>query len=97
MIKIELLESLRKAHKYSQQYISEKLGGKTYRTYQYKKSHPESITIQDLMILCNIYNLTPNDLLCEDDIQSVVFKSIMYRLGVKQSLCSLESTLNKCK
>lgn len=62
MINIELIESTRISHGYSQEVLSEKMGY-THSVYGKKVKIPSRFTIEDIVKLCHIFSLELSDLI----------------------------------
>lgn len=63
MINIQLIEQLRKQHHYSQETIAKMMGYDSHVAYSRKINGIRNFTIEDVIKLCEIYQLEPNDLI----------------------------------
>ena len=65
MIDVQLIEQLRREHGYSQEKLSE-IMGYTHSVYGKKVRDTKKFTIEDIVKLCEIFQLEPNDLIIID-------------------------------
>ena len=63
MVNIKLIEELRKQHHYSQEQIAKLLGYESRTAYNYKIKGSRDFSIEDIIAICNLFQLTPNDLI----------------------------------
>lgn len=70
----EKLKKLRLENKYSQREIAQKLGYLSSYTVYRKERGTREWSIQDIRMLCDLYNISPNYLLSDDEITGGVEK-----------------------
>ena len=63
MVNIQLIEELRIEHGYTQEQIAIKLGYGSRSTYNCKIKGLRPFTVEDVVNVCKIFNLQPNDLI----------------------------------
>ena len=63
MVDIDKIELLRKQHGYSQDTLALKMGYASKAGYNGKVRGIRQFTIEDVVKLCNIFQLEPNDLI----------------------------------
>lgn len=63
MININLIEQLRKQHGYSQAQMGEFLGYESHTAYGRKVRGTRDFSIDDVIKLCKLFSLTPNELI----------------------------------
>jgi transcriptional regulator with XRE-family HTH domain len=63
MINVELIEQLRKEHGYSQRQMAKLMGYDSHAAYNRKINGERAFLIEDIIILCKLYQLEPNDLI----------------------------------
>lgn len=63
MINIDLVESLRTQHGYSQEQMAKLLGYESRTAYNTKVKGKREFSINDLVAICKIFQLKPNDLI----------------------------------
>lgn len=63
MVNIARIESLRKQHGYSQEQMGQFLGYESHNAYGRKVRGKRDFSIEDIIAICNLFQLTPNDLI----------------------------------
>lgn len=63
MLNIELVEQKRSEHHYSQRQMAKLLGYDSHAAYQRKVKGERQFTIEDIVKICNLFQLEPNDLI----------------------------------
>lgn len=63
MVDINKIEQLRVQHGYNQEEIAIMMGYKNNSSYNSKAKNKRQFTVDDVIKLCNIFNVTPNDLI----------------------------------
>lgn len=63
MVNIQLVEELRLSHGYNQEQLAIKMGYSNKSTYNCKIKGSRQFTIDDVVKLCEIFQLEPNDLI----------------------------------
>ena len=66
MVNIQLVEELRLSHGYNQEQLAIKMGYNNKSTYNCKIKGSRQFTIYDVVKLCEIFQLEPNDLIIID-------------------------------
>lgn len=66
MVNIQLVEELRLSHGYNQEQLAVKMGYNNKSTYNCKIKGSRQFTIYDVVKLCEIFQLEPNDLIIID-------------------------------
>ena len=63
MVNINLVESLRKQHGYNQETFAKMLGYESRTAYNTKIKGKREFSITDIVAICKIFSLEPNDLI----------------------------------
>lgn len=63
MVNNQLIEQLRIQHGYNQETIAKMMGYDSHVAYSRKVNGKRNFTIEDVIKLCEIYQLEPNDLI----------------------------------
>lgn len=63
MVNIKLIEELRKKHHYSQEQVAKLLGYESRTAYNYKIKGARDFSIEDIVKLCNLFQLQVNELI----------------------------------
>lgn len=63
MVNIQLVEELRLSHGYNQEQLAIKMGYSNRSTYNCKVKGARPFTVEDIVKLCEIFQLEPNDLI----------------------------------
>lgn len=66
MVNIQLVEELRLSHGYNQEQLAVKMGYNNKSTYNCKIKGSRQFTVEDIVKLCTIFQLKPNDLIVID-------------------------------
>lgn len=63
MFNIKLMEDLRQEHHYTQEQMAKMLGYESRTAYNYKLKGKREFTVEDVIAICNIFDVTPNQLI----------------------------------
>ena len=63
MINVQLIESLRLSRGYNQEKMANMMGYDTHTTYNRKIKGKRQFTVEDIVNLCKIFQIEPNDLI----------------------------------
>ena len=66
MVNVELIEQLRKEHGYTQEQLAIKLGYNSKATYNLKIKGSRQFSVEDVVNICKVFQLEPNDLIKMD-------------------------------
>lgn len=66
MVDINKIEELRMEHGYSQEQLAKMIGYSSRSTYNCKIKGSRQFTIEDVVNICKVFELEPNDLIIMD-------------------------------
>ncbi len=63
MVDIRRIEKLRAEHGYSQEQLAKFLGYESHTAYSRKVNGKRDFSIEDIITICRLYQITPNELI----------------------------------